>query len=533
MLTADGYTQLTTARLFDSFNRRGPWHLALWTVGSALAVEEVAEYSDLTREGAFPTKDGLKYVAGSTEALIPKDAGAGAPEFRAAINKALEFPGVESDAGTRTLRHLAERVRDGYLSRWAEAARATEPPGVEASATLTAAHLLDSGFSSEFLHSWLRDLAKKDARTLHVADVFDEAALLCRAPLSTFEVCVPFEALPEYPGAMPDGWLSSQETARWLELSTSPPEGDHRQAGSVVLPVRSRDAWSAVETVSELVAQITARAAVARQPRTLRTKGVAWLRDDPRTYSLTRAHNPARLLSLREAEAVYRIGLGDPTAIFDDALELFSALASGTRGASLTGGWAAVEGLLLRRGESPHVVAADRLAAIVACAFPRAELTALSYRHRPPVPDSLTDELADVTLNVERCRVLEEAIRGGTPPTVTRPSDQAMLRRVEAMVASPADKLRNVQRYTSETVRRLYTQRNLIMHAGSFQSVTLRATLRTAPRLVAAGIDRLIAARLREDAPEDPLALATRAEAELGLLGTPASRKLSDLLEPA
>jgi len=68
------------------------------------------------------------------------------------------------------------------------------------------------------------------------------------------------------------------------------------------------------------------------------------------------------------------------------------------------------------------------------------------------------------------------------------------------------------------------------MHAGSFQSVTIRATLRTAPRLVASGIDRIVDARLSGRRVE-PLALAARAEAELGLLGTDASRPLSDLLD--
>jgi hypothetical protein len=97
------------------------------------------------------------------------------------------------------------------------------------------------------------------------------------------------------------------------------------------------------------------------------------------------------------------------------------------------------------------------------------------------------------------------------------------------MIAAPEVKLPNVRRYVAETFRRLYTQRNLIMHGGSFRSVTLRATLRTAPKLVAAGIDRVLDARLNE-ARTTPLALAARAQAELSLLGTPAARELCDLL---
>ena len=529
MLMADDYGEMTAARLFDFFNRHSPWHQALWGIGTALSLEEVVEYSELTRAGAFPSKDGLRYVADSARAIVARDEGVSPTELREAVLDALDDRAIESDPGAATLRHLADRVRDGYLRRLAAAARGANPPGVESLSSAAGSHLLDLGFSPGFLHGWLRTLVKERPEELHIADVLEEGAALCVAPIREFEVVIPCVGLPGYPGPMPVDWLGAQGTKDWLGECDPPIEGDVRQAGSVRVLVPARDPWSAVEAAAELFAQAAARVTIGSRNGHLRTKGIGWVRGEAQDFPLS-PRTRVRLLSLKTAQHVFDVSTDPADAVVYDALEIFSALESGTRGAAVTGGWAAVEGLLLRPGESPHVRAADRLAAIIACAFPRAELTTLSHRHRPVAPDALAAELDGVEANVVRCRIVEESIRAGALPVVLRPSDRALLRRVEGMVADPGIRLANVRRYVSDTLRRLYTHRNLIMHAGSFQSVTLRATLRTAPKLVAAGVDRVVDARLGAR-KLDPLALAARAEAELSLLAGPAARPISNLLD--
>jgi hypothetical protein len=378
------------------------------------------------------------------------------------------------------------------------------------------------------LHDWLRARVKEDAREYDIGEILEQADDLVAAEPREFEVVVPFAALPGgYPGSMPDEWMDSEATATWVDSADPPIEGDVRQAGAVQIRTRACDPWSAVEAASEVVNQAVARVALSARYGRLRSKNFGWVRGYAQVFPLRR-QTRVQLRSLKTADQVFRVARSDADAAIDDALEIFSALGAGTRGASLTGGWAAVEGLLLRRTESPHVRAADRLAAIVACAFPRAELTTLSYRHTARPADDLAQALGAAVTNLERCEALERAMRAGCPPVVVRPSDRAMLRRVEGMLNAPQEKLGNVKRYVEETMRRLYTQRNLIMHAGSFQSVTLRATLRTAPRLVAAGVDRIVDARLSDGA--EPLALAARAEVELGLLGSLGSGPLARLL---
>ena len=78
--------------------------------------------------------------------------------------------------------------------------------------------------------------------------------------------------------------------------------------------------------------------------------------------------------SLDRQEAVYRFDDGLPAATHD-ALELASYMESPSIGAAIIGGWSAIEALLIRPGEGKNHLAADRLAALVACSLPRASFS--------------------------------------------------------------------------------------------------------------------------------------------------------------
>ena len=235
---------------------------------------------------------------------------------------------------------------------------------------------------------------------------------------------------------MPDGWLSAQETAAWLQSLSITPDGDLRQVGSIQVTMHARDPWSAVEAGAEMVTQTAARVAIGHKQGRVILKGVGWVAGYSTGFPL-RANTFARLRSYKTAEDIFRLSSDAEDAKIDDAWRIFAGLETGTRGSALTGGWAAVEGLLLRPDESPAVVAADRLAAIVVCALPRAMLTALSYQHKPTRPDQLTNDLDACTSNLQRCRVLEDAIAGGELPAVSGQSNVAMLNRFVSMRDDP------------------------------------------------------------------------------------------------
>jgi hypothetical protein len=98
-----------------------------------------------------------------------------------------------------------------------------------------------------------------------------------------------------------------------------------------------------------------------------------------------------------------------------------------------------------------------------------------------------------------------------------------------ALVASPRRSLQGVRSVVEGSLRRLYRQRNIVLHGGSPQAVALDATLRTAAPLVGAGLDRIAHAYLVDRI--HPLALAAKAELRLTLVGARDAPPATDLLE--
>src|SRR5207253_4317600 len=109
--------------------------------------------------------------------------------------------------------------------------------------------------------------------------------------------------------------------------------------------------------------------------------------------------------ALHREDQLYTLGRG---SIVDAAIELLGPLDSGSPGPAITGAWAAIEALLSGPGDD-DVVAADRLASLVACSFARAELTALSYSVEKRGGD-VADRLSRSETNRDRAALVADAI---------------------------------------------------------------------------------------------------------------------------
>lgn len=243
------------------------------------------------------------------------------------------------------------------------------------------------------------------------------------------------------------------------------------------------------------------------------------LKKDPRS---------AYVLSLETERKVYDVS--SPTVV-DDALELAAPLNYGSPGAALSGGWAAIEALLADdANEGRGTGAAGRMAILVTASWPRGELTTLSYRHAPDHPDRLSTELSRTSVNSERARLVAAALESGRILSLNSPSDRAAQSRMRELVGAPKSTIGAVNRHMQTAFRRLYRQRNILMHGGTTQSVALHAALRTTAPLVGAGLDRLTHAVLTEGV--GGLQLAERAQVSVDLLGGGDARSLVDLLEP-
>lgn len=519
----------------EFFDHRTAWHRALWQVGTVLGLEEVLEYAETVRNGQ--PRAGLEYVCRIMHDGCRSDPGLGGSAAAAEVAKHLA-PKAEPElpAATAALEHLIDRSRDGYLLRWAAAVSAASPP-VELTARSVAAHLLEEGFSGDHLHGWLSASTKslQAPNTAALSGLLEDAAAMCARPFSSYDVLLPLTARPR---AVTQGvfrYLSQDETLRWIARQDTPPP-QRRPAGALLVSTSARDPWAAVERVAELVARVAARVAVGIAPsHQLRLTGDAWVQGRKQPLPLAQARRQVRVPALDRHEVVYQAAPYERADPLDDALELLASMEGGTRGAAIAGGWAAIEGLLRRPAENPATLAADRLADITACSFAYAELARLLHVFLQRADTPLAQRLRAMPRTRDRVAGLERAMRDGSDLPMYSPAEQAALARVETLFTNPAGVFARIRQYHAGVFRRLYSQRNLLMHSGTFRSVALRATLRTAPALVGAGIDRIVhtqveSAKNGSERPLTALQLHARAQAELNLVGTSDARLVSRLL---
>jgi hypothetical protein len=516
-----------------------PWHRRLRDIGSLLALEELWE------AGRWQAANVLSAAAcdwqrNQLAARLGPDLGLGDRDLRREITTLLKAPVPDPSPARRRLRQIVDHARPDYLRRWAAAAgSAPEKITPERYARTLAAHLLDLGFSGTYLRAWGVGLARQQG--LSLADIADAAAEVADTPPRTFDVLVLLEKVPHPDAAqqLPQ-WRTRGQVKEWL---TAEGHDVVRCGGGFEFGCTAREPYAAADQARRLVERLTARAAFLRKSR----DGVVpvprvWVRGHAEPIDLPVPARGADLLTLNKENHLYRVS--GPQTKLDDALELAAAVNRGALAPAVAGGWAAVESLLCHPDDpkndderSGKAVAADRFAAIVACSWPRAELTALSHRHDKAAGDALARSLDGCLSNLDRARAVSEAIAGHGPDILkfgrsgTRHTDPAAAQRMAKLLGNPKGVLNDVVGALRITMRRLYRARNIVLHGGATQGVALNAALRTAAPIFGAGLDRMVHAAQTEGL--DPLDLAARAEVALQLVGGETGLSIVDLLEPA
>ena len=283
-----------------------------------------------------------------------------------------------------------------------------------------------------------------------------------------------------------------------------------RPRGGLVFSIKARDPESASQLAGERIDHLEARIAVGTG-KTTKISSKIWVAGQPNPFPRSLYVRGVLVRALYREGRVYQCQ--DKAGVFDAAIELLSHLESSSPSAAAAGGWAAIEALL--SAPKDRGVAADRLAVLVACSFPRAELTALSYALKgdSPANASIVSKLSSCSDNRERCLVIAKAIEAGQPLEFRTQSDFAARKRIEKLIRSPRTELRDIRTHIGDAFRRLYRQRNLVLHWGKTDAVALRAALRTAAPLVGAGMDRIAHSLYVEDLR--PIELAARAHVSL------------------
>ncbi|GAA1901923.1 hypothetical protein GCM10009716_09690 [Streptomyces sodiiphilus] len=431
-------------------------------------------------------------------------------------------------------------MRPGYLGRWVATVKGPEQRRAkpERFSRSVAAHLLDLGYSASYLRSWASTLIRRAAGTVEVAEC---AAELARTPARQYDVLVALEKVPRRQLAeQQEHWLSKGKVVAWLKEHGHDTAG-FRTGGGFVYQLKALDPYGAAEQARRLLDRMVARSQFLRASR----GGVVplphiWVAGHPRPVPLEPPARSADVLTLGHEGHLYKVA-GSRSRI-DDALELAAAINRGPLTPAVAGGWAAVESLLIHpddpKGDgerSGKAVAADRIAAIITCSWPRAELTALAHRHQPCEPDELFRSIAACSTNQQRARHVADALQAHGAECLeltksTRYSDQTAAQRMTALTRDPRRQLRDVNKACRIVMRRLYRTRNIVLHGGATQGVALDASLRIAAPLIGAGLDRIVHAYYTEEL--QPLDLAARAEVALQLVNGETGLTIVDLLEP-
>jgi hypothetical protein len=520
MAIGSSFSRHALARLLDFFDESTHWQRRLWNAGLVLSLREVLEACEATRDRALGGPS-LAWLVESTRKKIAEDPGTGSPEQRATLANALKGTPEADGVAYRVISIALEDIQRHYLGRWREVLATSEsPPGRERASRAIGAHLLDAGLPAPHLREWLTGLLQKND-DLAVTDMIDEAEMLLQQPPTNHQVLVLFATEPVSRATKPPEWVDSKRAAQWLRANAV--EFRPRQRGGFLFDVEAHGAEAAVARASELADQITARVSVGTRseavfhPRAaVAGKGVLPLRRSRRV----------EVRALERENRVFQLAAGD---VVDAALELLSHLDSGPRAPAVAGGWSAIEILMRAPGDTENVLAADRLAVLAACSWPRAELTDLAWSWARQGGDQLATDLQAQPTNREKAARMAEAIAAKTRLDFKSHSDVAAVHRMETVLGSPRRLLLDVRDHVTESFRRLYRQRNLVMHGGRTSAVALDASLRTAAPLVGAGVDRIAHGYFTQG--RHPLELLARATFEIERAGTDGAPTVTDLLE--
>jgi hypothetical protein len=527
-LATNPYAQHVVARLLDFFADTSPWPRRLWEVSSVLALQEAAEAGEWVRMRVL-SQGAVSWYLRALERQLGPDRGLGDTQLRKELTTLLRSLLAPDSRERRRLIQLMPMIRTDYLRRWAEAVDSAKPPSAERLARAVATYLLDCGHSSGQLHRWARALSQQPGARL--ADLLTEAATLADQDDQTFEVLVPFVSVPDHQtlaAHLPE-WYTPTRAAAWFTQNKIDKLPRHN--GAFLYTFVVKDAVAAARAAGAKVRRLEARRSYTRGSKRLQPVGRVWVAGHPNPLPLLPPERGVNVLSLESNKTMYLVNQSDQ---LDEALELAAPLNAGPAASAVAGAWAAIESLLFHPGDQTDVeegraVAADRLAAVVTCSWPRAELTALSYRHKPTTPDATSDALCTCQTNVERSEVITRALAAGAPLALHSPADVAAAERMKAVLNAPHQQLGDVRCIAQNVLRRLYRQRNIVVHGGNTTAIALDSALRTAAPLIGAGIDRLVHAQLVNHV--EPLDLAARAENSLALAGDPLGPALTQLLE--
>lgn len=509
---------LAVVRLLEFLSDRSPWNRSLWGIGVVLALDELYECCAVTAQGHLSDAS-VKRVMSSLSKRVGQHPGFTTAEKRLFHQHLQQLPRPDSLAHY-TIRQISSIVSADYLVRWGRVI-ASGNFNVELFARSVAGHLLDAGFSGEYLRDFINTRIQA-ATPFSLAQLCNDLQQeMTDSPPRDIEVLLAFGAIPRLRNGVPPSWLQGPAISDWLRHHGFDPAGVRAHA-ALILKVRARDLIGAAQVARSESDRYAARTLLATG-HPLNRISKLWVVGGEAPVELD---HDRRGVEVKELYREDRIFSSDANKSVDAALELLAHLDGSSPTAAVAGGWGAIEGLLAPSND--RSTAADNLAGLVTCSFPRAELTRLAYLVQQDYRGNYP-ALESAVSNRERSRTIGQMIIDGSMPTLRGLSDQAAVTRMRKLFINPKKELEVIREVISDSFHRLYRQRNLILHGGKLDSVALTPGLRTVAKLAGAGMDRVTHGHYVQNLK--PLELVAKANVTLELVDASNPLACVELLE--
>src|SRR5262249_44817674 len=221
-------------------------------------------------------------------AVTGPDVGLGERELRRELTELLNQRLPDPSAARRRLRQVIDHARVGYLERWAQAAHRPDRPKAERLSRTVAAHLLDLGYSQEYLLRWASQLRQARAAA---TETVESAAELAGGSEQEYEVLVGLAKVPQRSRlAEPlENWRSKAQVIDWLRQHGHVTAGV-RTGGGFVYRFVTRDPHGAAAQARQMVDRLVARSAFLRRDRGgVEPLPYVWVAEHPEPISLVPA----------------------------------------------------------------------------------------------------------------------------------------------------------------------------------------------------------------------------------------------------
>lgn len=481
-----------------------PWDRRVWNSGTILTLQELVEASRWCSQGVL-SDTSVNWLRTDVRKELGQDSGLNFADTRRQIEEITKKNIKYSSSERRQLEAITEFAADNYLDGWKNIFTQGSF-NLERASRYISSYMLDSGFHPEHLRKIYSD--HKNSNNIDLIEVLKNTSEL---PSENFTGIVLLKSVPEKRLMEQNAsWVAPREVSDFMRKIEKDPPRD--QAGALRFEVESRDIYSAANLVREKLERLVSRTRFLRTHDRLSYIPTFWI-EDGRQISLGPRGSSISAMSLAKSGMLYEGTLaGDVQGKIDDAFELASHLISSPPPVAVSNAWAAIESLLIDPGESDRdaggrVVVADRAATILTAAWPRAELTRLSYKlvkytHLDLVVRAKLEKAGDD--NISRCKILLKHWDNVKTISDIAPDEAGAIKRVDELRSNPKQVLTRVHRYMTGSLRRLYRHRNLVMHGGELKPIALASTTRTTGPLVGALLDRLaVFAHLRQGNPLD------------------------------